>query len=57
MYIGNLTPTDRGGHKQHSVVDGNVRLCPIIEKVVDEILQVHNVLFSRTCKERMLRVG
>ena len=57
MYIGNLTPTDRGGHKQHSVVDSNVRLCPIIEKVVGEILQVHNVLFDPTCTERMSRVG
>ena len=57
MYIGNLTPTDRGGHKQHSVVDGNVRLFAIVEKIVDEILQVHNVLFDLTCTEQMLRVG
>ena len=36
--------TDRGGNKQHCVVDGNVRHCAIIEKVVGEIFQVHVLL-------------
>ena len=40
------TPTDRCGNKQHCVVNDNIRHCAIVEKVVDEFFQVHNVLLN-----------